>query len=381
MAESRRVWRRRRYWVGWGLAAWLGSMSLLVLVVLLPAAAGSKHTPPAVGIPLSVLLGAFYGVLGFIFYRTLGRPRLVADSGGLSVRNAFHEYAIPWSSIKRFSATDEELTIIRFDGDPVNVHAVRFRTIWWHGILVLRPQGRSPAPSSVAPTLESFRVGGRGVGRIPAESLALGDNDIGHKRPIGRGVDDGLDNGGRRFSIHNDSAPTVGAVDRRGIIGVGALGVALLALVAFLVGRGVSSPSQKRSTATSGAVSTGSSAPPQTPSSSLSPAFGSVGQTIAITPDAGLHNRQVVHIVATGYTPGRTYGTMECNSANITEGDCDTAHFHSTTADSKGVVTLNYIALKGPFGRNHVVCDTAQSCFLGVAGSDGKVAQEDLNFG
>jgi hypothetical protein len=205
MAESRRVWRRQRYWVGWVLAAWLGSASLYGLVAIPLAAAGSKHTPLAVGIAVGVFLGALYGVIGFIFYRRLSRPRLVADCGGLSVRNPFHEYAIPWSSIEGLSATDQELTIIRFDADPVNVHAVRSKN-------------PSRLPSTVAATLESLRTRAVRADRVPDESLALGGDDVGRERPVGWGVDQGLDDVGRRFSINTESAMTfVGAVDRLGI--------------------------------------------------------------------------------------------------------------------------------------------------------------------
>jgi hypothetical protein len=87
---------------------------------------------------------------------------LVADAGGLSVRNFVHKYAVPWSSVEGFSATDRELVIIRLGADPVNVHAVRS----------MNPSLR---PSSVAATLESLRVGARGVDRIPGEFLVLGD--------------------------------------------------------------------------------------------------------------------------------------------------------------------------------------------------------------
>jgi hypothetical protein len=83
---------------------------------------------------------------------------LIADPEGVLVRNRFHkQYAIPWSTIKgfsvsqngphnRYSSTVPQLTIIRTDGDPVKVEAGFGK---WEAAF----------PPGMAAELESLRTG------------------------------------------------------------------------------------------------------------------------------------------------------------------------------------------------------------------------------
>ena len=124
-------------------------------------------------------------------------------------------------------------------------------------------------------------------------------------------------------------------------------------------------------------------APPRVPanSTSVSTAIANFDQTITLEPATGLHDGEVIHIVATGYTPGVQYGSMECKDGSYVADDCNLAEFVSVTADSSGTVTLDYRVLKGPFGAHHVVCSAVVACNVGVAGGDNKGATAILYFG
>jgi hypothetical protein len=108
-------------------------------------------------------------------------------------------------------------------------------------------------------------------------------------------------------------------------------------------------------------------------------------QKVTITPAAGLHDGQVVRIVATGYTPGVGYGSLECADKGFSTAaaDCNLHQFRIVTADSTGTVTLDYTVAKGPFGANKIVCSTKEPCDIGVASitTGGRQAsQEDITF-
>jgi serine/threonine protein kinase len=105
--------------------------------------------------------------------------------------------------------------------------------------------------------------------------------------------------------------------------------------------------------------------------SSIAPASNSSLQTITLQPAAGLHDGQVIHIVATGFTPGMPYYSMECKADSYVPDDCNLAEFETVIADRSGTVRLDYRVVKGPFGSHHVICSSAQPCMIGVAGGDG----------
>ncbi len=113
------------------------------------------------------------------------------------------------------------------------------------------------------------------------------------------------------------------------------------------------------------------------------PASGLGSQSITLTPATGLHDGEVIHIVATGYVPGVDYYSMECRAGSYVADDCNTGEFDSTTADMSGTVTLDYKVVKGPFGAHHVICSPAQPCMIGVAGGQGndvRAASTNLDF-
>jgi hypothetical protein len=109
-------------------------------------------------------------------------------------------------------------------------------------------------------------------------------------------------------------------------------------------------------------------------------------QNETITPDTGLTDQQVVHIVAKGYTPGTEYAAVECaDKATATApGDCDLDVIKVAPADATGTVTIDFPAQKGPFGANKIVCSAATKCLISVESSGEasgtEVATEDISF-
>jgi hypothetical protein len=118
--------------------------------------------------------------------------------------------------------------------------------------------------------------------------------------------------------------------------------------------------------------------------SSIAPASSSSLQTITLQPATSLRDGEVVHIRATGFTPGMQYYSMECKADSYVPEDCNLAEFETVMADASGTVKLDYRVLKGPFGTHHVICSAAQPCMIGVAGGEGnntQAASTNLDFG
>src|SRR5689334_3465660 len=62
--------------------------------------------------------------------------------------------------------------------------------------------------------------------------------------------------------------------------------------------------------------------------------------TVTVMPNTNLHDLQQVTVVATGFTPGVTVGTVECRNGAVGESDCDLSTLFYATADSTGAFTL-----------------------------------------
>jgi hypothetical protein len=104
-----------------------------------------------------------------------------------------------------------------------------------------------------------------------------------------------------------------------------------------------------------------------TPAPSATPTQS--GPSITITPSTGLAASQAVTIVGTGYTAGKTFGATECaDKGNATgAGDCNLRGIKVGTANPSGMVTIQFTAVKGPFGSNNIVCSASQPCIISVA--------------
>ena len=109
-------------------------------------------------------------------------------------------------------------------------------------------------------------------------------------------------------------------------------------------------------------------------------------QTETVTPDTGLTDQQVVHVVAKGYTPGNNYAAVECadKGTATAPGDCDLDVIKVASADPSGTVTIDFPAQKGPFGTNKIVCSATMKCLISVESSGQangtEVATEDISF-
>jgi hypothetical protein len=94
------------------------------------------------------------------------------------------------------------------------------------------------------------------------------------------------------------------------------------------------------------------------------------GQTITFKPGNGLYNGEDIHIVATGMPPGLMYTADECTAEGpFDAAHCDKGGFRAARGDASGTVTIDYTALKGPFGGKHITCGAPGSCELVIVGA------------
>jgi hypothetical protein len=93
------------------------------------------------------------------------------------------------------------------------------------------------------------------------------------------------------------------------------------------------------------------------------------GPQITITPHDNLSASAAVTLVGTGFTPGKTFGATECaDKGNATgAGDCNLRGIKVGTANPSGKVTVQFTAVKGPFGSNNIVCSSSQPCIISLA--------------
>jgi hypothetical protein len=152
------------------------------------------------------------------------------------------------------------------------------------------------------------------------------------------------------------------------------LGAAVLVAVLALAGCGGG-----KSGGSAGSSSAGSSPSTSAATSpSSSPGSGSGGQKLTITPSTALRSGQKVKLSATGFSPGETLVVTECaNKGQQTgAGDCDVSALQPVTADSSGHVQAEYTVTKGPFGSDHVVCSTPNSCIISITQATPTPSQE-----
>ncbi len=151
--------------------------------------------------------------------------------------------------------------------------------------------------------------------------------------------------------------------------------VVTLVLAALLAGCGGGSPSAVRP----GTTSSATSVPPRSTSTSVTtttptttPATtsssGEQQPRITITPSRKLRSGQSVNIVGTGFSAFEALAVTECanKGTKTTSGDCNLNELVQITSDAHGRVALSFVARKGPFGANHIVCGSTQSCLISV---------------
>jgi len=117
----------------------------------------------------------------------------------------------------------------------------------------------------------------------------------------------------------------------------------------------------------------GASPPPSTPGPagsdpSASPSTAHGQPAVRLTPHIGLHDRQLIQVRGTGFTPGQAYTVIECaqKGAKTGPGDCNLPGMLTATADKDGVVQVRLEVLAGPFGANRIVCSARQTCLISV---------------
>ncbi len=129
-----------------------------------------------------------------------------------------------------------------------------------------------------------------------------------------------------------------------------------------------------------------SSSPDTKAKSSTTTTTAAPAQTVTITPSTGLTDGQTVTVVGKGYTPGaQNIGANECadKGDQTGAGDCDLGGTKTAIPDSAGTVTFQFVAKKGPFGANQIICTGATTCLISVSeltASPTQVATGEITF-
>jgi len=99
----------------------------------------------------------------------------------------------------------------------------------------------------------------------------------------------------------------------------------------------------------------------------IRPTVGS-GAFGKVTPATGLKSPQTVVVQASRFSAGESLVVTECAAKGTATqpGDCNLTGIRNVTADTSGRVRVGFTVLKGPFGANNIVCDTAQACLISV---------------
>jgi hypothetical protein len=118
-----------------------------------------------------------------------------------------------------------------------------------------------------------------------------------------------------------------------------------------------------------GSSKSGSSSHPTTTTGPSATSTAAGGQHLTVTPSLGLKSPATVRVTATGFSPHASLVVTQCASkGNATgPGDCNLAGIKTVTANSAGQISTQITVIKGPFGANHIVCGSSQSCLVSVS--------------
>lgn len=105
------------------------------------------------------------------------------------------------------------------------------------------------------------------------------------------------------------------------------------------------------------------------PTSTTPPSSTGGGQSVTISPSAGLKTGMTVRVTGVGFTPNTPLVVNECadKGTSTGPGDCNLEGMVATTADADGKVSVDYIVTSGPFGANNIVCGATQPCLLSIS--------------
>ena len=129
--------------------------------------------------------------------------------------------------------------------------------------------------------------------------------------------------------------------------------------------------------------------PATSPPSSIAPttnAPAATSQQMTVTPSSGLQASQTVLVQASGFAGNESLLILECAAKGnaTTSADCNLGGMQSATSDAEGRVSVEFTAVKGPFGSAHITCKATQACLISVTQAvpqPTQEADEHISFG
>ncbi len=106
---------------------------------------------------------------------------------------------------------------------------------------------------------------------------------------------------------------------------------------------------------------------------------------MSVDPCESLTDGQTVKVYAAGFTAGKTVGINQCSTETDDTGSgCNLEGLKTMQIGSDGTASSDYTVVKGPFGKDNVVCSPPTQCLLSVgelaAGDVERADGVDINF-
>jgi Neocarzinostatin family len=106
---------------------------------------------------------------------------------------------------------------------------------------------------------------------------------------------------------------------------------------------------------------------------------------MSVDPCEGLTDQQTVTVYAAGFTAGKTVGINQCSTETDDTGSgCNLEGLKTMKIGADGTASSDYTVVKGPFGKDNVVCSPPTQCLLSVgelaAGDVERADAVDINF-
>jgi hypothetical protein len=108
-------------------------------------------------------------------------------------------------------------------------------------------------------------------------------------------------------------------------------------------------------------------------------------QRMSVDPCENLTNGQMVTVYVVGFTAGKVVGINQCSTETDDTGSgCNLEGLKTLTVGADGTGTAQYPVIKGPFGKDNVVCAPPTQCLLSIgelaAGDVERADAVDINF-
>jgi hypothetical protein len=106
---------------------------------------------------------------------------------------------------------------------------------------------------------------------------------------------------------------------------------------------------------------------------------------MSVDPCENLTNGQMVKVSVVGFTAGKTVGINQCSTETDDTGSgCNLEGLKTFEIGADGSGSMDYAVIKGPFGKDNVVCAPPTQCLLSVgelaAGDVERADGVDINF-